>query len=805
MPMFGSSAAFRAAKKKTKAYKQYPKNVREMLNISNIYPNGIFCLEPGNGMALYDVCYIFEDINYINQDKPVKASILTQLMEWMKSMTINYKITVANEYRNMQEFLQEISGNMDKEEYPELADGVERWMREKLSDGNPDVRKVMYLTVTCRAKDYQEASSYFQMLDVQIKRFFLSWKSQIYQLDMMQRLKVLYAFFHPGEELEEREEYAMFPDTWKNDVLPASLEQFKNFLILDEQYISILFAKQYSSSLDEGKVISGFSRVPYPSYVTLDYAPVDRQALEGKLAAAHMNNEKAIGQELDRKRRQGQYLSSVSYSKEKRKEELESYRDQVADNDELCVYIGLMVVVTATDEDTLAGRIEQIKRIGGENGVALEIYNFRQLKALNTALPFGGRQVDVMRPFLTSSAVSLQPYYAQDIQDIGGFLYGSNRTTKRLILGDRKKLKNPHGMIIGHTGSGKSLLMKLTELSQTLISTKDDILMIDPQNECQDYCLQHGGQFYDLTPNSHMYLNPLEIPEEVFYGEPMIRKRFIADQTTFAISFCSAAMQNIVTTQEHYSVIGRCIRKMYETYLDQKTLKTQPTLLEFREELKKELDKADNEDDRQLIRKIYNSLEEYTEGSYDMFAQPTNIEINKRLVIFGMQNVSEDMWETAMITVMHVLSNRMEYNRKLQRATRFIVDETQVVCKNKTSADMLLKSVVTFRKFGGICTMALQNLTRALENPELRDMFSNCEYKCFLDQGGVDAQALSQIQELSSTEFQSLNEDVPGYGVMVWGKKIVLFDSYMKHDNPLYQHLSTNFHEKAAQTEKEGA
>ena len=188
-----------------------------------------------------------------------------------------------------------------------------------------------------------------------------------------------------------------------------------------------------------------------------------------------------------------------------------------------------------------------------------------------------------------------------------------------------------------------------------------------------------------------------------------------------------------------------------------------------------------------------------------MFAQPTNIEINKRLVIFGMQNVSEDMWETAMITVMHVLSNRMEYNRKLQRATRFIVDETQVVCKNKTSADMLLKSVVTFRKFGGICTMALQNLTRALENPELRDMFSNCEYKCFLDQGGVDAQALSQIQELSSTEFQSLNEDVPGYGVMVWGKKIVLFDSYMKHDNPLYQHLSTNFHEKAAQTEKEGA
>ena len=244
MALFGSSAAFRAVKKKTKAYKQYPKNVREMLNISNIYPNGIFRLEPGNGMGLYDVCYIFEDINYINQDKPAKTGILIQLMEWMKSMTINYKITVANEYRNMEEFLQEISSNMDRKEYPELADGIQQWMEEKLSDGNPDVRKVMYLTVTCRAKDYQEAASYFQMLDVQIKRFFLSWKSRIYQLDMMHRLKTLYAFFHPGEELEERKEYQAFPDTWKNDVLPSSVEQFKNFLIvLVKHFCNTLFDK----------------------------------------------------------------------------------------------------------------------------------------------------------------------------------------------------------------------------------------------------------------------------------------------------------------------------------------------------------------------------------------------------------------------------------------------------------------------------------------------------------------------------------------------------------------------------------
>lgn len=150
-----------------------------------------------------------------------------------------------------------------------------------------------------------------------------------------------------------------------------------------------------------------------------------------------------------------------------------------------------------------------------------------------------------------------------------------------------------------------------------------------------------------------------------------------------------------------------------------------------------------------------------------------------------------------MITIMFFLTARIQYNQKLRRATRFIIDETQVVTENKASAEMLLKAVETYRKFGGICTMAMQNFSRALENPELRDMFSNCGYKCFLDQGGMDANNIALIQQLSSEEFKKLSEDIPGYGVMVWGKKVILLDSRMNKENPLYEIYSTNFHEKA--------
>ena len=94
--------------------------------------------------------------------------------------------------------------------------------------------------------------------------------------------------------------------------------------------------------------------------------------------------------------------------------------------------------------------------------------------------------------------------------------------------------------------------------------------------------------------------------------------------------------------------------------------------------------------------------------------------------------------------------------------------------------------------------MALQNISRALDNPELRDMFSNCGYKCFLDQGGVDANRLAEIQEFSQAEFKALTEDVAGKGVMIWGKKVILLDSRMDEKNILYKQFSTDFHEEGA-------
>ena len=134
-----------------------------------------------------------------------------------------------------------------------------------------------------------------------------------------------------------------------------------------------------------------------------------------------------------------------------------------------------------------------------------------------------------MRSMLTSSMVAFQPFHARDVIQPGGTFYGMNKLTKNIIMIDRKKLKNSNGCIIGHTGSGKSFILKLTEIGQAYIATDDDIFMIDPQNEMEYVTVHFGGQFFDLTPSSGLHLNPFEVPDEVLYStDPKVQDRSAA-------------------------------------------------------------------------------------------------------------------------------------------------------------------------------------------------------------------------------------------------------------------------------------
>ena len=707
------------------------------------------------------------------------------------------KFVIANEQEDIKKVVSDIFKPVYGDDYPIVKDGIGRWINQKVEEGTRNVERVMYMVVTVRANSFEEAEMYINTLDTSLQLIFASLKSRLYRMSGEERLAVLQKMLRLGERGILPQRISPDYDGWKNQIMPVYSKSEGDYLQINNRYVCTMFAQDYSSKLDEEKVVHSLMDTLFPVYITLDIEPVSGELIKDKILMNHTNNDRMIAQENNANLNSRQYGKGTSYRLEKTKNELEKMSDNVDDDDD-GVFLGMLVVVYADSVEELIQRVDTLQSLAYTNGgYTLQPYMRMQRKALMTALPIGGRQVNNMRFLFTSSAVAWQPFYSKDLQEPGGTVMGLNRVTKRLLYGNRKKLPNSHCIVVGYSGFGKSFWIKIVDIAQPLLFTSDDIMMIDPNNEAMNFISGFGGQYFDLTAQSEYHYNIFEVPREVWDGDSLIRNRFIARKCEFGGRFVSACMDGIQTTRIHRSYVEKAVKEMYEEYFSGGKYKNQPTLITVMKKLELYIENVTFENEKKMLFDITKCMEAYTVGVYDMFAHPTNIDITNRLTGFGLRDIPEEARKPIMLALMHFVATRIEQNQNTLRASRLIVDETQVISKDDFTVGELLYAIETYRKVGGIVTLAMQNVTHALKHEDLSKMFSNCGYKVFFDQGGVEANELVDIIKLSQKEYEKLGEGKVGHGVLVWNKDVYLFDGKMDKDNELYPYFNTDFHEKA--------
>ncbi|MGN1155733.1 MAG: VirB4-like conjugal transfer ATPase, CD1110 family [Agathobacter sp.] len=801
MSRFNASIEFMRKRKLTRPVVDIPRNVKEFLNIDMLDPKGVFKIEPGYGVCMYDQCYMFEDINYVNKDTGQKTSTLLEINRLFRSVDNQIKWTIASEQRDMDVFMKDVFNPIHGDEYPDIKDGVGTWINQKIYEGPRNIERIMYLTVTCYTYSFEEAIQYFSTVDTVLQSIFEALDSRLYKMSAVERLAVLQRMLRLGAPGIPPRHINTARDDWKNQILPARIRPEEDGIVINQKYACVLFGGDYDSSVDEEKLVYSLtSHGKFPTYVTVDFEVVKRRLVRDKLMATHANNERSIEMEkIGRSKQKTPVSAEPSYERKKQKAELEDMIEQLDENDEEGLFAGLLVMVYADDLEELQNRIDTICGIANSNYFTLMPYYDQQLQALSTILPIGGRRVDCMRFLFASSAVAFQPFHAATLYHPDGSVVGLNQTTNELIRVNRKLLAAPHGIVVAHTGAGKSYFVNNIEVAQTLLFTDDNITIIDPNNERQEFVEEHGGDYYDLTPSSGIRHNPYEVPRLVWDGDAIVKDRFVAKQTEFSGRFFAASMENSQVSRVTLAYVEEATQKIYKEYFAAGKFEEQPTLTKIWDELKKQEEKATNQMEKRTLYEITKCSEAYVHGVYDMFAYQSNLNITNRLVGFGLKNIQGTPKKVILLTMMHVIGQRIENNQGELIAERLIVDEAQALCEDEFISGEFLYAIETYRKVGAIVTIIVQNLKYVLDNNDLCNMFSNCPYKVFFDQGGVDAAELAKIQELSKMEMAALNEKRPGCGILVCEGKVYMFDNRMAKDNVLYSQFNTNFHEKAAQ------
>ena len=442
--------------------------------------------------------------------------------------------------------------------------------------------------------------------------------------------------------------------------------------------------------------------------------------------------------------------------------------------------ITFLVMNTGRTEQELENNVFQAQSIAQKHNCNLRRLDYQQEQGLMSSLPLAQNLIEIQRALTTSSTAIFVPFTTQELfQDGPGALYyGLNALSNNLIMVDRKKLKNPNGLILGTPGSGKSFSAK-REITNAFLVTDDDVIICDPESEYAALVTKLKGQVIKISPSSSQYINPMDINSN--YSE---EDNPIALKADFILSLCELVVGGKDGLQPvEKTVIDRCVHQIYQKYFNDPRPENMPILQDLYEALLKQEEKE--------AHHVATALEIYVTGSLNLFNHRTNVDIENRLVCYDIKELGKQMKKIGMLVVHDQVWGRVTANRSAGKTTWYYMDEFHLLLREDQTAAYSVEIWKRFRKWGGIPTGITQNIKDLLASREVENIFENSDFIYMLNQAAGDRAILAKQLNISPHQLSYVTHSGEGEGLLFYGNVILPFVDRFPTDLELYRIMTT--------------
>ncbi len=439
-------------------------------------------------------------------------------------------------------------------------------------------------------------------------------------------------------------------------------------------------------------------------------------------------------------------------------EDIENLRNQLQQAQEKIFDVGLYITIYGENEDDLDNNESEIKSILDSKLVYLKPALFQQDDGFRSVMPVGKDLLKINSKLNSSPLSSLFPFVSFDLTSNKGILYGINRHNSSLVLFDRFSLENYNSVVFAKSGSGKSYAMKLEILRSLMYDA--DVIVIDPEREYEFLADAVGGRYFNISLTSEHHINPFDLPYPREDESPadVLRSNIINLVGLFRIMLGGLSA-------EEDAIIDRAITETYAlkdiTPDSNFTNKPAPLLSDL------ELVLAGMEGGESLAQRLV----KYTQGTWSNFInKPTNVDINKNLVVFSVRDMEDELKPVAMYIVMHHIWNTVRRNLKKRL---LVVDEAWWMMKQEDTASFLFSMVKRGRKYYlGVATIT-QDVGDFLKSPYGTPIITNSSIQLILKQSPTTIDLVQKTFNLTDEEKFLLLESSVGEGIFFAGLKRV--------------------------------
>ncbi len=439
-------------------------------------------------------------------------------------------------------------------------------------------------------------------------------------------------------------------------------------------------------------------------------------------------------------------------------QDLENLRDNLQQAQEKLFDVGLYVSIYA-DNDQELDRIEsEVKSILESKLVYVKPALFQQEQAYKSILPLGEDVLQVNSKLNSTPLSSLFPFISFDLTSDKGILYGINRHNSSLVLFDRFSLENYNSITFAKSGAGKSYATKLEILRTLMFDT--EVLVIDPEREYEYMAEAVGGRYFKISLNSEHHINPFDLPPP---GEGESSASVLRSNIVNLVGLFRLMMGGL--TAEEDAIIDRAITETYalkDITADSDFRNIEPPLLSDFELVLSGLEGGES---------LAQRLTKYTKGTWAGFInRPTNIDINKKFVVFSLRDMEDELKPIAMYIVTHYIWSAI---RKELKKRLLVIDEAWWMMRSEDTASFLLNLAKRGRKYYlGLATIT-QDVDDFLKSPYGTPIITNSSIQILLKQSPTAIDRLQEVFNLTDEEKYLLLESDVGEGIFFAGLKHV--------------------------------
>ena len=749
-----------------------PKKVQDVIPIRRIWPDGIFQVG-----SKFVKSWKFADINYLVASREDKESMFLTYSELLNSLDsgATTKITINNHHMKKADFEDSIL-------MPMKADGLDEYRREynqMLLDKAMDANGIMqekYITVTVAKKNIEEARAYFARTGAELSQHFTALGSKCTEMTANDGLRVLHDFYRSGEENSfsfDMKDNLKKGHSFRDYICPDSIEKTADYLKLGERYARVLFLKDYASYIKDS-MVAELTDLNRNMMLSIDIIPIPTDEAVREVENRLLGVETNITNWQRKQNQNNNFSAVVPYDMELQRKESKEFLDDLTTRDQRMMFSVITMVITADTKEQLDADTETILSTARKHMCQMATLKYQQVDGLNTVLPIGTRKINAFRTLTTESLAVFIPFKVQEIMDKGGIYFGENAISHNLIMCNKENLLNQSAFVLGVPGSGKSFSVKEL-ISFLILNTEDDILICDPEGEYAPLIEAMGdiGSVIRVSAGGRDRLNAMYMVDGYGENNPIVVK------SEFIMSLIEQIDKKGVGPQ-HKSIIDRCIANVYRNAAETGTV---PTLCTLREML---LEQPEPE-----AKQIALSLELYTTGSLDIFGHQSNVDLEKRVVVFDIHGLGAQLKPTGLLVITDTMLNRVTLNWKRGKRTHVFIDEFHVVFENEFSAQFFNSAWRQFRKRNAYPTAITQNVEYLLDSVQASTMLSNSEFIVMLNQAASDRGELAKLLNISNEQMSYITNADPGCGLIKYGGSLVPFVNRFPKNTKLYQLMTT--------------